>query len=264
MKVKAIVFFVAFVSLIGCASTTQFKSLETRPDVKQGFLLLKQENQKPVASVVLFAGGHGNLNLYGTNIGWGRGNFLVRTRGDFASQGFMVAVVDSPTDRKTDAGMNYGFRHSEEHATDIKAVIKQLRLIEDVPVWLIGTSNGCASLANIASSFPPPEGPDGVVFTSSVQYSGTGNSVFYTHLDRIEVPALVVHHKEDACSLSSYDGAVELKKELSSSRRTELIGIEGGSLPHGNVCDAFHYHGFIGKEKEVVKIISDWIKANSQ
>ncbi len=264
MKVKTVCLFVTLSLLVGCASTTQFKSFKTRPNVKQGFLLLKQENQKPVASVILFAGGHGNLDLSGTNIGWGKGNFLVRTREDFLHQGFIVAVVDAPSDRKTKSGMYYGFRHSAEHAIDIKAVIEEMRRVADVPVWLIGTSAGSPSVANIASRLPPPAGPDGVVFTSSGEPNYKGNSVFNAPLDRIKVPALVVHHKDDACPSCPYSGAINLERALSSSRNKKLVGIEGGSHPRGNVCNAFHYHGYIGKEKEVVKIISDWIKANSK
>jgi len=103
-----------------------------------------------------------------------------------------------------------------------------------------------------------------VVFTSSAEISGKGNSVFDAHIDRIKVPALVVHHKNDACPYTSYSGAIKLEGALSSSPNKKLVAIEGGSFPHGHVCDAFHYHGFIGKEKEVVKIISNWIKVNSK
>ena len=57
-------------------------SLESRPSVAQSFLLL--EAAHPVANVILFAGGHGNLHLAGDvsqpTIGWGKNNFLVRTR----------------------------------------------------------------------------------------------------------------------------------------------------------------------------------------
>jgi len=216
--------------------------------------------------VILFAGGHGNLDLSGTNMAWGKGNFLVRTREDFLHQGFMVAVVDSPSDKKTESGMYRGFRHSEEHAIDIKAVIEEMRRMADVPVWLIGTSGGSASVANIASRLPPLAGPDGVVFTSSVEhnYSDRANSVFNAPLERIKVPALVVHNKDDACPSCPYSGAVKFERALSSSRNKKLVAIEGGSHPRGNVCGARHYHGYIGKEKEVVKIISDWIKVNSK
>jgi hypothetical protein len=59
--------------LSGCASTKQemldpeisntasLVTLETRPGIDQKFILIKPN--KPVASVILFAGGHGALNL---------------------------------------------------------------------------------------------------------------------------------------------------------------------------------------------------------
>ena len=114
-------------------------SLETRPGVTQKFILIKPE--KSVASVVLFAGGHGNLKLssfFGKPaIGWGKNNFLVRTRDEFAKHGFMVAVVDTPSDKKGGKGMLGGFRNSKEHVTDIDKVIAYLRKEVGVPIWIV-------------------------------------------------------------------------------------------------------------------------------
>ena len=63
------------------------------------FILIKPD--KPVATVILFAGGHGALGLTGAStMRWGAGNFLVRTREDFAAQGLMVAVIDAPSDQR--------------------------------------------------------------------------------------------------------------------------------------------------------------------
>ena len=74
-------------------------TLKTSRGVRQSFLLTKPDN--PAAAVILFAGGHGALGLTGAGkMKWGAGNFLVRTRGMFAEHGFMVAVVDAPSDRQ--------------------------------------------------------------------------------------------------------------------------------------------------------------------
>jgi hypothetical protein len=35
--------------------------------------------------------------------------------------------------------------------------------------------------------------------------------------------------------------------------------VEGGEGVHGDPCEAFHYHGFMGIEPRVVDVISDWI-----
>jgi pimeloyl-ACP methyl ester carboxylesterase len=210
----------------------------------------------PDAAVILFTGGDGRA--YVSPGGANSNNFLIRSQHYFFEENLMVAIVGVPSDRKT----LHSFRHSEAHAIDIKGIIAELRMLADVPVWAIGTSNGSASVANVAWRFPPPAGPDGVVLTSSVERSGKGNSVFDARLGRINVPALVVHHKDDACPWTPYTGAIRLQHSLSASRDTKLISIDGGSIPYGDACQPFHYHGFIGRERQVVEIIADWIKAH--
>ncbi len=105
-------------------------TLDTRPGVTQKLILIKPNN--PVASVILFAGGKGDLQLSGPpenpSIGWGKNNFLIRTREDFANHGLMVAVVDAPSDRKGKEGMLWGFRTSNEHLKDMEAVIAYLSM----------------------------------------------------------------------------------------------------------------------------------------
>jgi pimeloyl-ACP methyl ester carboxylesterase len=210
----------------------------------------------PAAAVILFMGGPGRANV--SPRGAASGNFLIRSQRDFFEENLMVAIVDVPSDRST---LEF-FRNSEAHAIDIAGVIAELRKLAEVPVWAVGTSNGSASVANVASRFPPSRGPDGIVLTSSVERSDRGNSVFDASLGRIRVPALVVHHKDDACPWTPYRGAIHLKDALSASPARELIGIDGGSTPYGDPCEPYHYHGFIGRERQVVKIIADWIKAH--
>jgi hypothetical protein len=76
----------------------ELKMIKTRPGVTQSFLLIRPSD-KPIASVILFAGGHGRLALSPQGIGWGEDNFLIRNRKRFAQQGFLVAVIDAPSDR---------------------------------------------------------------------------------------------------------------------------------------------------------------------
>ena len=126
--------------------------IETRQGVTQKFLILEPDN--PVSSVILFAGGHGNLDLSSGAekpiINWGKNNFLVRVRHEFVQKGFTVAVIDAPCDRKTEEGMFGGFRTSGKHMEDIDHVIAFLRKTKDIPVWLVGTSRGTESAAYAA------------------------------------------------------------------------------------------------------------------
>ena len=106
------------------AASTTLVSVQTPRGAKQAFILIKPD--KPVASVILFAGGHGALGLKSaSSMKWGAGNFLVRSRDLFAAHNLMVAVIDAPSDKQQ--GMNGVFRMSGGHAADIGAVAAHLK-----------------------------------------------------------------------------------------------------------------------------------------
>ncbi|HZM45517.1 MAG TPA: alpha/beta hydrolase [Burkholderiales bacterium] len=234
--------------------------IATRPGVTQRFLLLRPA-QQPVASVVLFAGGHGGLDISpGGGFGWGAGNFLVRSRELFAQQGFTVAVVDKPSDRRDLTG----FRQTREHVADVKALIAWLRKETGVPVWLVGTSFGTYSAAYVASQLAPSDGgPDGIVLTSTTLTHDKIRAVPDLPVQRIAVPALVVHHRQDGCPYCRFADVPRLMGGLTAAPAKELIAIDGG-VSKGDPCEAFSYHGYNGKEQETVASIADWIKANTR
>jgi pimeloyl-ACP methyl ester carboxylesterase len=235
-------------------------SVQGRPEATQHFLLVEVE--KPTANLVLFAGGHGKLNLSGGNINWGKNNFLVRSRDKFAAKGFTVAVVDAPSDRQTGNGMYNGFRTSPEHVADIDAVSRKLKEISDVPVWLIGTSRGSESVAWLA--YHANEKPAGIVLTSSVTMeTDKGSAVTDLRLDRIDVPVLIIAHREDNCWVSPPDGAENIKNALENAPVVKLVYFSGGSADRSKPCQAMSKHGFIGIESDVVDTISTFIRDNS-
>ena len=124
----------------------------TRPGVTQRFLLIESANAR--AAVILFAGGHGGLQIAPDGkLGWGAGNFLVRTRQMLASHGLIVATLDAPSDRQSPPFLG-GFRQGKHHAVDVKAVIAYLRQQALVPVWLMGTSRGTQSAGFLATELP--------------------------------------------------------------------------------------------------------------
>src|SRR5262245_62718022 len=104
----------------------------SRAGVTQRFLVVAPEGT-PRAAVVLFAGGHGGLQLAGDRaFGWGKGNFLVRSRELFAAHGLLVAVIDAPSDRQSQPFLS-GFRQTQGHVSDVKAVVDWLRQQAKVP-----------------------------------------------------------------------------------------------------------------------------------
>jgi hypothetical protein len=128
--------------------------LETRKypkdTVKQKFIFIKPTD--PVASVILFEGGMGMLDL--ALVGrlpeptYNKIGFFARNRKLFAKHGLMVALVDVPSDKPE--GLYQVDRIGERHREDIKAVINYLKTEVSVPVWVMSMSNSTLSAANMS------------------------------------------------------------------------------------------------------------------
>jgi pimeloyl-ACP methyl ester carboxylesterase len=237
----------------------EFRTIPGRPGVTQGLLLLRPPG-RPVASVILFAGGDGDLALSAAGIGQLQGNFLLRTRQRWVREGFLVAILDRPSDRK---GGLWNFRTTPEHAADVKVAIATVREVAPVPVWLVGTSMGSLSAANAAARLTEG-GPHGVVLTSSVTETSRASYETTRHagLGDIRAPTLVVHHRDDACRASPYSGAEAILRALKQAPVKELLAFEGGSPPISQPCEAKAAHGYLGIEAKVVAAIGTWIRAH--
>lgn len=232
--------------------------IPTRPGVTQRMLVLAPP--EPKAAVVLIPGGHGGLQMFPNgSMKWGEGNFLVRTRQLFAEQALLVAVIDAPSDRQA-APFLQGFRQKPEHAADLKAVIAWLRESAKVPVWLVGTSRGTQSAGYVATELSGPEGPDGIVLSSTILTDDKGRPVPAMPLGRIRVPVLVVHHEQDGCTHCAFSEIPALMGKLTSATRSQLLPFKGGNN-QGDACEAMAYHGFNGLEKDVVQQTAAWIVA---
>jgi dienelactone hydrolase len=260
MKALLLVFQLALFILPSAlwAQAQRVVDVPTRPGVTQRMVVL--EPQMPNATVVLFAGGHGGLQISSDGgFKWGGGNFLVRTRQLFASKNLIVAVVDAPSDRQNPPYLG-GFRQRPEHVADIKAVIAWLKQQGNIPVWLVGTSRGTQSAAFIATQLRPADGgPDGLVLSSTIlTEKPPSRPVPEMPLDKIQIPTLVVHHKEDGCGLCKYRDLPLLMDRLTAVPRKELLTFDGGKS-QGDPCEAMAYHGFNGLEPEVVTKIAEWI-----
>ena len=246
------------------SANEELVEIKTPRGVTQKYLLLEPEAE-PKAIVLLFAGGKGALNLgkgmFGNSIGWGKRNFLIRSRKQFAGQGFIVVTVDAPSDKQGKNGMYYEFRTSDDHVQDIDTVIETLKQNNELPVWLIGTSRGTESAAYIGMN--SRQKLAGIVLTSSMtEENGKGLAVTELPLSRVNIPVLITHHKDDGCKWTTPDGAGSIKNLLTSAPKVELKLFEGG-YEQGKPCKAMSHHGYLGIENEVIKEIADFIKSNS-
>ncbi len=232
--------------------------ISTRPGVTERMIVLTPKD--PKATVILLAGGHGGLQITPEGkFQWGAGNFLVRTRQLFADQGFLTVVIDAPSDRQNPPYLT-GFRTTQQHVADLKAVIAWARKQAKVPVWLVGTSRGTESAAYAATQLAGADGPDGIVLTSTIMVDAKETAVTAMALSKIRVPVLVVQHVQDGCSHCPYSQAPALMAKFTAATKKQLVPVQGGQT-RGDPCEAWSYHGFNGVEKDVVTRIADWISA---
>jgi predicted alpha/beta-hydrolase family hydrolase len=241
------------------AESQEAVTLKVRGDARLRFLLLHPAGP-PVAAVVLYPGGAGNIGIKKDgSIKYGN-NFLVRSRDLFAKQGFLTAVVDRPSDW---AGSDKDqYRLSAAHAEDAAAIARALRDRTAAPIWFIGTSRGTISVASIASRL----GRDriaGIVLTSSVTAPGkrSPQTVQDADLAGIAVPVLILGHGGDDCYVTPWSEQEDLAGRFKHAAAVETIRIDGGDP--GNLaepCGPISHHGFLGQEKDVVGRIAVWIR----
>lgn len=226
-------------------------------------LLIRPAN--PVGSVILLAGGHGNLALSPNgSIGWGDGNQLVRTRQAYAKAGFVTLVPDIAPDLKEGDGVKNRSRWSPEFAADIGAHVAYLRNLAS-PVHLVGTSRAALTVTKAATQLSGAQKPDSLTITSGMiatvandQPSAEKN---VGSLGRITQPLLIVHHENDGCRYTPASSAVRAKKFFTGARRVDVRILNGGQAGSGNPCEAKSHHGFLGQDQEVVDLVSNWLKA---
>ena len=224
--------------------------LPSAGDARLPVLLSRDDVRPPTAVAVLFNGGGGAVGLL-QRIPRPGANFLVRTRGLFASRGVATAVIDVPTDLNT---MPDAYRMGRRHADDVRTLVGVLKQrYPGLPVYLVGTSRGTVSAAYAGAALG--DAVTGVVLSSTVfnaTRGGAGVSSF--DWDTIRTRLLFVHHEDDACIATPY----AMARRVAASR--VLVSVHGGDAPRSEPCEAFSAHGFLGVEGPVVDAIVAWMR----
>ena len=129
-----------------------------------------------------------------------------------------------------------------------------------VPVWLVGTSMGTVSAASAAARLGN-DGPDGLVLISSVTrtHPAMRESLADIPLESIQVPTLILHHRQDPCEITPYDDALALPRRLTRARRVEFVALDGGPPAQGLPCGPESPHAFVGMEDVLIDRLASWI-----
>lgn len=231
--------------------------------------MVHEPSATPKALVLLIAGGQLNANIQGSGsvVTFSGGNFLVRSAHLFAAQGFRVVTIDRPSDFLDDIGGSTSgtaydpYRISVRHSVDLSTVINMANGIDNLPVFIVGTSRGAISAVAqnmlgeaIALSSPVTAGNG-----TPVGHPGSPPNV---QPDFVQVPAHVMWHIQDACSTTQPVDSKNLVSALLSAgvdSASDAVsgGFEDPSQP--NKCQANTFHGFLGIESCAVGTTTSWM-----
>ena len=298
--------FAALASTAAVATTTSIVTINaTRAGITIPLLVVDSscttadvDCEAPVATLILFTGGDGRLHLLEPTGGWVGAsdlstvrigptqNFLLRQRYQFAGPDptsdpneptlrYHVIMMDVPSDQSggytVNATTGLSFRKTAKHQSDIADVIDYARTTYNLPVWLIGTSNGTTSAtkgALIAAQNPDTSkvadgGPDGVVLTSPITESGNANDVTAMDLKSIGLVAMMVSSELDQCAASPPLGVYRIARHLVASPDFRGKIVTDPDTPYSTaaseVCEGDGYHGFSNSEGRAVDPIRAWI-----
>jgi len=196
-------------------------------------VLLKPKGEA-IGSLVLLAGGDGDIGVGpGGTIARG-GNQLVRTRAAYAARGFAVLVPDA--------------------GVDVAAAVRYMAAIKH-PVTLVGTSRGTQ---RAAEGIAQGARPDALVLTSGFLSPESGEGVNRSVITLLGSPSLlpptlVIHHRHDGCRFTSPNGVAPFIQW--SGGRAHVTWLDGGESV-GNPCQARAHHGFYGQDSAVVALVA--------
>ena len=250
--------FLAAAALACSARAHELVTLPTREGVTQSFYIPSMDAAKVEAIALLFAGGGGfiKLRMQDGDIRFGDRNFLPRSRQEFIRNGVLPVILDSPSDQQSDEGMSNEFRASAAHATDVRAVVAEVKKrYPGRPVFLVATSRGTLSVGHLAAALQGQIA--GAVLTSSFFYESGGRRarpVLASYdWSALKVPLLFVHHRDDGCGATPYQSAAQL------AGRFPLVSVRGGKPAESAACEPLAPHGFYGKEAPTIDAIAAWM-----
>jgi len=260
LKICALPFSFAVISPLGIALGQTAPPSPTVSDVQVAgrtarMLFLGAKEARAI--VVLLPGGDGIIGLdTGGGIHRLGSNFLVRTFGQWAAQGFAVILPDAPNGTSL-----AGERHLPACADAISKAIDVGRSRAALPVWLIGTSAGTTAAVNGAAHLGSKV--SGAVLTSSVTRTGrSGETIFDADPGSIAVPVLVVSNDHDTCAETPPGDGPMVLSTLTRSPRRELVMVTSSQTARrSDPCEGMSPHGYLGIEGMMVQRISEWIRA---
>ena len=196
------------------------------------------------AVLIFIPGGEGRLGLKEDrrNIGGFYGNTLRPLSDETRTSGsFHVVVFDSPHELSS-AGAYPISRTTPDHLMRIDSVVRHYQEKFNLPIWLMGHSNGAVSLVEYYGKLVKA---DQASRLQGLVYSSARNRAFFPA--RTQTPVLFLAHEKDGCENSTLANARKVHAELlgGSAVQTDFVLVRGGEAEAAHPCrSGFHmYHG---------------------
>ena len=213
----------------------------------------------PKATLIYIPGGEGRLGLTPErkNLGGFYGATLKPLSDRNLSTGSMnVVVFDSPV--LLPVGANYPVsRTNAEHLARIESVVRYYQSNYGLPVWLMGHSNGAASLTEFYAMLQRDNKTD---LLAGAIYSSARNGARFDHKTQLAI--LFLAHEKDACAKSTnYSSRRVFEEQRSTNKqRLDYVLIRGGEAQGADVCSS-GFHMFYGAGAEAYQAIEAFVLA---
>lgn len=250
---RIVVITVMVLALVVSAFAGEYKVLDSRPDGKAR-IYIDSKSKYADTAVILLPGGKGAGAITKLPDGTFKfsDNYIVKEHKKFVDAGMIAVIMDTPTDAET--GLPDAYRKSDEQVKDMLAIFDAVKVKR---IFIVSFSRAGLSLTSLCSKISDKR-LRGAVIVSTIQCK---DYCCENDLSKITIPMLFVQHKEDGCNLNSWDGAMEIYKEINKKNKNlQFITITEGKSPEGaDPCQTKSIHGFYGFEDGVTKQIINWI-----
>jgi hypothetical protein len=204
--------------------------------------------------IVMFPGGTGEIDIEKSGQVRNAKNFVVRSDDLWHDRGYGIVLVDA-----LDHQSMRGQRSSAAYAEITKKIIEFAHRQANVPVWVLGTSQGSIAAMNAASHAGGTQ-LAGLILTESVSIlGGSHETVFDAHPGDVRVPSLVVANLDDRCKVAPPSMAQSIAQSIRHAP-TAVLTVSGGTQRTQDDCGSLTPHGYYGIEEKVVDGIVDWMQ----
>ena len=170
---------------------------------------------------------------------------------------FNVVIFDNPTVLPQATKYSYpSSRGSADHLVRIDSVVSHYKKMLGKPIWLIGHSNGAASMTEYYKKMQKIK-QESVV--SGMVYSGSIHGADFD--TNTLLPVLFLHHEIDGCDASTLQQSQKVFQKLRAqgNLKSEFAIVKGGESEPKDPCLS-GYHMYFGAEREAASHIDQFAK----